>query len=319
MYILDLSKLFFLLSITVFAGCGGTQNSIEYSSHLQLNDKPLANKEINVTKAKEMILNQTDRVLKMYESKDKKSLFVYKRLATYEKSYGLYEYDLTKYPPIVRNEIMSGYRSYLDHLIPLDSGKLAYQTGLFEHTRIILYDYIRNKKIRAYNINFDHIADDIQLSTDTNHIYIDHYDFDISDIYKKPFVGNFKEDDEKNILIDYTNHRIWQYERWVENRQTYTFIEAVQICKNKSDFNWRLPTMNEINSFSLANHDKYPYNLFDTSTLLDDGRHYYWVATDILPTKQAFTYNSNSEVYANFIETDIEEKHYVRCISNLNE
>jgi len=303
-------KYFFPFWISsIFIGCGSQETS-DIQSTVHIENKQALPQEINITKAKETIENRAPNVIQIYEAKDKKSLFVYKALPSYEKAYGLYEYDITVYPPVIRNEILSGYRSYIDHLIPLKDGKLIYQTTVFR-TRVILYDYIRKKEIREYDVGYIEYGKKIKVSHDENTLYIDKFIFNIQDIYKTYEKGDIEINYKKNELIDHTNNMIWEYSYSQIRDANYTLFDAIKICEEKGSL-WHIPSMEEIITVSHVNLGLFKYDIF--KPILSKG---YWIKPTNLSDTQSFTVEDSGNL--RFVLKDVEDKNGIICTKKVSD
>ena len=306
-YVMYFLKVFSLSILFLFFGCGKT-NSFSTNSTVSLNEQAHYNSDdINVSRAIENIKSQMQHIVKIYVSKDKKDLFVYKRLNVYEKSYALYDYDITGDLPKLRDEIISGYRAYVSQLSPLHNGYIVYEGGLFS-TRIIIYDYIRKQKVRTYAFHED--LGKFSLNSDETHIKIGNHTLNINDLYQEyPHFTNeeallyydgFVLDKDNKFLIE-------QY--YIEDKKLISLEEAVEYCKSLPRYNWHLPTKHELIVFS-RNKEKYAISS------LFGFRDYkgYWVQPKEKNATHSFTYSFND--YSSFIYEDGTNDFFARCIAN---
>ncbi len=306
----------------VFLGCDSDSpsNPLDQKPILHINDGFQKSDDINVTEARNAIKKMIGvGYIKFYDSKDKRNIFVVSGGTV--QGFQLFDYDITKKEPELKNTILE-WADYIVDVLPLSKGKLIYQTyPPVKTTYIHVYDYILEKKISTYAIEYIN-SNELTLSLDEMSFMIENLKIDISDIYAEIAFSkrNINRDDTKKVVIDSINNLVWQDEDTQNN--IYSLEEAIDVCQKKSKYNkynWRLPTFEDMHMLMTQQpkpfrHPKFVYpttgnSLLQTNVSFDDGIGYYTID------------NSNSE-YSRYLSFQFMRtsnwQGYVRCVADNN-
>jgi hypothetical protein len=239
----------YIAMIIMTGGCG-TTNSYKTDSIVTLNETSQILDDTKVNKALEIIKHQGN-VKKIYLSKDRHSAYVFKVIDDYFYGYQngfLLKYDISNGTPTLTDEIESSVD--LGQVLVLHDGKIAYPRNRYQNEYdLVIYDSYKKQIIRKYSLYYT--GTDIPLfKTDSkeNYIFVDNFKLHIEDIYQENYISSdilFDYDDYN--IIDPVNNLIWQNDNIVFAN---TLTEAISICKNKPGYNWRLPTEEDVLSYS---------------------------------------------------------------------
>lgn len=289
-----------ILFIFTMVGCG--------SQH-PVSSAPDIHYEINVTKSIDILKRELGKsFVESHVSKDKKNIFVQIKSTDVEFVHSLLHYDITtQSTPKLIKTIVDQNRGAILGINLLQKNKIIYVRTYKTPEYIRIYDYVLQKEIRAYDI---HNGGDLKMSLDKMSFTKGGGKVDISDIYKDMLSAQQKidRDDTNEVVVDSLNNLTWQDDISVVS-DTYYLEDAINICKTKPNYDWRLPTLKDISTLMTQQSNPFSSVDFKNTTTKD----YYWLQSVNESYNDSWAYDATDAI---FIFSQTSGKKYVRCVTD---
>ncbi len=269
-----------------------------------------SNYDINITRSNDILKRELGKnFVESYVSKNQKNIFVQIKSEESDHSYSLLQYDITQYEPKFIKTIVDQNMGEILWIYPLQKNKIIYVRTYKSPDYVRIYDYVLQKEIRAYNI---YSNNDLEINPDEMSFTKGGEKVDISDIYKDilPSQQKISRDDVNEIVVDSLNNLTWQDDISVVS-DTYSLEDAINICKIKPSYNWRLPTIKDMNT--LMTQQSNPFSSLYFKNIITT-ENYYWLQSIDKFHDDSWVYDATDTI---FIFSQTYGRKHVRCVTDV--